>query len=176
MIEAFDTLRSGLAVAVACQALGVPRATVYRTGHRRRAIVSRAQPIPRPRPPLTLSDAERETLLTALNSERFADMAPRSIYATLLDEGQYLASVCTMYRVLAAEGQSLERHASPLRQTGAARRSASSGLELGYHQTEGPGALERVSPVRDPGHLQPLRRRLDGGAAGGGGAGRGVHR
>jgi putative transposase len=109
VIEAFDTLRSGLAVAVACQALGVPRATVYRTRHRRRAIVSRAQPIPRPRPPLALSDAERGTLLTALNSERFADMAPRAIYATLLDEGRYLASVRTMYRVLAAEGQSLER-------------------------------------------------------------------
>ena len=109
MIEAFDTLRSGLAVAVACQALGVPRARVYRARHRRRAIVSSAQPIPRPRPPLTLSDAERETLLATLNSERFADMAPRAVYATLLDEGQYLASVRTMYRVLAAEGQSLER-------------------------------------------------------------------
>lgn len=109
MIETFDTLRSGLAVAVACQALGVPRATVYRARHRRRVIVSRARLIPRPRPPLALSDAERETLLAALNSERFADMAPRAIYATLLDEGQYLASVRTMYRVLAAAGQSLER-------------------------------------------------------------------
>jgi hypothetical protein len=51
----------------------------------------------------------RKTLLAALNSERFADMAPRAIYAMLLDEGQYLASVRTMYCVLAAEGQSLER-------------------------------------------------------------------
>ena len=109
MIEAFDTLRSGLAVAVACQALGVPRATVYRARHRRKAIVMRAQPTRRTRPPLALSDVEREILLTELNSERFADMAPRAIYATLLDEGRYVASVRTMYRVLAAEGQSLER-------------------------------------------------------------------
>ena len=108
MIEEFETLRSGLAVSVACQALGVPRATIYRTRQRRRRIVVRAA-AHRPRPPLALSSAERERVLAVLNSERFADMAPAAIYATLLDEGQYLASVRTMYRVLAACGQSLER-------------------------------------------------------------------
>jgi len=109
MIEAFETLRSGLAVATACQALGVPRATIYRTRQRARRIVVRAAARARPRAPLALSGAERERLLAVLNSERFADMAPRAIYATLLDEGCYLASVRTMYRLLAAEGQSLER-------------------------------------------------------------------
>ena len=109
MIKAFDTLRSGLAVAVACQALGVPRAAVYRARGRRRAVVPRTRAAPRARPPLALNEAERQSLLEVLNSDRFADLAPRSIYATLLDEGRYLASVRTMYRVLAAEGQSLER-------------------------------------------------------------------
>ncbi len=108
MIEAFDTLRSGLAVAVACQALGVPRASIYRARQRRRRIVVRAATA-RPRPPLALNETERERVLAVLNSERFADMAPPAIYATLLDEGQYLASVRTMYRLLRAEGQSLER-------------------------------------------------------------------
>ena len=108
MIEAFDTLRSGLAVSVACQALGVPRASIYRARRRRRSIVVRAATA-RPRPPLALNEAERERVLAVLNSERFADMAPPAIYATLLDQGQYLASVRTMYRLLAAEGQSLER-------------------------------------------------------------------
>lgn len=108
MIEAFDTLRSGLAVKVACQALGVPRAAIYRTRQRRRRIVVRTRGS-RPRPPLSLSTLEQQRLMAVLNSERFADMAPAAIYATLLDEGQYLASVRTMYRVLAAAGQNLER-------------------------------------------------------------------
>jgi putative transposase len=108
VIEAFETLRSGLAVSVACQALGVPRAAIYRARRRRRGIVVRA-PVHRPRPPLALSGAEREQLLTVLNSERFADLAPAAIYATLLEEGQYLASVRTMYRVLADAGENCER-------------------------------------------------------------------
>jgi putative transposase len=109
VIEAFDTLRSGLAVSVACQALGVSRASIYRARRRRRSIVVRASTTARPRPPLALNETERKRVLAVLNSERFADMAPPAIYATLLDEGQYLASVRTMYRLLAAEGQSLER-------------------------------------------------------------------
>jgi hypothetical protein len=108
MIEAFDTLRSGLAVATACQALGVPRAAIYRVRQRRRRILVRGRST-RVRSALALSGAERERLLAVLNSERFADMAPAAIYATLLDEGRYLASVRTMYRLLAAQGQTLER-------------------------------------------------------------------
>lgn len=107
MIEAFETLRSGLAVSVACQALGVPRAAIYRARRRQRGIVRAA--VCRPRPPLALSPSERERLLAVLNSERFVDMAPAAIYATLLEEGQYLASVRTMYRVLAEAGESSER-------------------------------------------------------------------
>ncbi len=108
MIEAFETLRSGLAVSVACQALGVARAAIYRARDRQRG-----RPMPaaacRPRPPLALSPLEREQLLAVLNSERFADMAPASVYATLLDEGQYLASARTMYRVLADAAENGER-------------------------------------------------------------------
>ena len=39
-------------------------------------------------------------MLDTLNSERFVDQAPTEVYATLLDEGQYLCSVRTMYRIL----------------------------------------------------------------------------
>jgi len=52
---------------------------------------------------------ERQELLDVLHSQRFVDQAPAEVYATLLDEGVYLASISTMYRVLRAEGVVVER-------------------------------------------------------------------
>lgn len=109
VIKAFRALPSGLAVTMVSQALGASRTSVYRGRQCRRGIIVRAG-VPRPRPPLSLSDTERETLPADLDSKRFADLAPRAIYAPLLDDGRYLASACTAYRVLAAAGQTLERH------------------------------------------------------------------
>jgi transposase InsO family protein len=63
----------------------------------------------RPRSPLALSEAEQTLVLQALCSERFADTAPAAVHATLLDEGSYLGSVRTMYRLLAANASSAER-------------------------------------------------------------------
>ena len=63
----------------------------------------------RPRSPLALSEAEQALVLDALCSERFADTAPAAVHATLLDEGCYLGSVRTMYRLLAANASSAER-------------------------------------------------------------------
>ncbi|MEY2844428.1 MAG: hypothetical protein RI920_2465 [Pseudomonadota bacterium] len=48
-------------------------------------------------------------MLDALHSTRFADTAPAAVHATLLDEGRYLGSVRTMYRLLAAHGACRER-------------------------------------------------------------------
>ena len=99
---AVEQLSPLVGVARACHVLGVNRARVYRVRQRRCHLAGalvKAQP--RTRPPLALAEAEREALLQVLNSERFADMAPASIYATLLDEGRYLASARTMYRLLA---------------------------------------------------------------------------
>lgn len=85
----------------ACEALQIPRATLYR-------YMGKASPSPnlevsRPKPPLALSDQERQTVIDVLHSQRFCDTAPRPVYATLLDEGQYLCSPRTMYRILADE-------------------------------------------------------------------------
>jgi putative transposase len=52
---------------------------------------------------------ERQAVLAVLHSERFCDAAPAEVYATLLDEGTYLCSERTMYRILAAEGETRER-------------------------------------------------------------------
>ena len=64
---------------------------------------------PRPRPPLALNARENDLLLATLNSQRFADTAPAAVHATLLDEGRYLGSVRTMYRLLTLHGGTLER-------------------------------------------------------------------
>jgi putative transposase len=89
----------------ACHALGVSRATAYR--HRRPRPAAERRP--RPTPSIALSDDERGAVLAQLHAERFADRSPAHVYATLLDEGTYLASERTMYRILAAQGETGER-------------------------------------------------------------------
>ena len=48
-------------------------------------------------------------MLDVLHEERFVDLAPAEVYATLLDEGRYLCSIRTMYRLLAANREVRER-------------------------------------------------------------------
>ena len=88
----------------ALRAIGACPATWYR---RQRPRLPRARP--RSTPPLALLTEERSAILELLNSPRFADCTPYTAWARLLDEGRYLASVRTMYRILAASGQSNER-------------------------------------------------------------------
>ena len=85
--------------------MGASHATWYRRRTQRAARL-RSREVP---PPLALSAAERGTILEVLNSDRFADATPYTAFARLLDEGTYLASVRTLYRILAASGQSQER-------------------------------------------------------------------
>jgi putative transposase len=85
-----------------CTALGVPRASYYR----RCKPKARAERRPSSR---ALSVVERETVVAVLHEPRFMDLAPAEIYATLLDEGVYLCSLRTMYRILAAQHEVRER-------------------------------------------------------------------
>jgi putative transposase len=82
----------------ACGAFALNRGFVYRDRARHRPGVRWCAPRARPRPPLALSGAEQEILLAVLDSERFVDTAPASVFATLLDEGHYYGSIRTMYR------------------------------------------------------------------------------
>lgn len=107
MMAAYFELAPQVGVAAACLALTINRAGVYRArtpGHTR----APCHPA-RARPPLSLTPAEQEVLLGLLDSERFAEMAPAAIFATLLDEGRYHGSIRTMYRLLAAHQQLRER-------------------------------------------------------------------
>jgi putative transposase len=96
-------------VTAACRAVGRPRATYY-DQHRQSPRPVRPSRPRRP-PPSTLSPAERQAVLDVLHSERFCDQSPYEVYATLLDEGVYLASIRTFYRILQQEGEVHERRA-----------------------------------------------------------------
>ena len=91
----------------ACGALGVPRSTVYR---QRRPAPGRRLTVRR-RHSRALSPDEQTAVRAVLNSERFVDQAPRTVYATLLDEGQYRCHWRTIYRLLRADAATRERRA-----------------------------------------------------------------
>lgn len=95
-----------LGVAETCAALGLPRATFYRRQERLRCPVVLE---PRPSPPRALTAAQRHDVLDVLRSERFVDQAPAQVYAALLDEGTYLCSSRTMYRILKEVDEVRER-------------------------------------------------------------------
>ena len=104
-IEDIDS--PSLPIVHACNALGISRATMYRRTTYERPPSYAARP-PSPR---RLGENERQTILDVLHSERFVDQPPPEVYAALLSQGVYMASIRTMYRVLAEQGESAERRA-----------------------------------------------------------------
>lgn len=85
--------------------MGWPRSTFYRLLKPPVAKEPRVrQPSPR-----ALTHDERQKVLDVLHCDRFIDASPAEVYATLLEEGQYLCSLRTMYRVLATAGEIKER-------------------------------------------------------------------
>jgi len=119
----------------ACLAVGLPRASYYRARPATQPAQAEQQPphvacetstqppsAPSSAPaslplrqrrrqvqPRALTGEERATVLEVLHSERFADAAPATVYATLLDEGVYLCSEATMYRLLRERGETGDR-------------------------------------------------------------------
>ena len=106
-MSAVTQLAPALGTAPACTAIGLPRATWYRSNPRttRRPVPSS----PRPEPARALCGRERQAVLDTLHEPRFADKAPAEVWATLLDEGRYLCSIRTMYRILTANAEVKER-------------------------------------------------------------------
>ena len=102
-MAAVNELATHVGLQAACRAFAFNPGFVYRDRARHHGVFTRHPLSMRPRPPLALSVAEQERLLGVLDSERFADKAPATIYATLLDEGHYFGSVRTMYRLLATQ-------------------------------------------------------------------------
>ena len=106
-MEAVEKLAPDIGTKPACEAIGLSRAGLYR----QRAI-DKAAPVvrrQRPSPPRALNIVEEQEVLDVLHSERFQDKAPHEVYAALLDEGRYLCSIRTMYRILEKNSEVKER-------------------------------------------------------------------
>jgi putative transposase len=104
-MDTLSTLDGDIAITSACAALGASRATVYR---RRKPPVPRP-PKPAPSSPRRLSDEERGRVLELLHAPEFVDQPPAEVYAKLLSRGVFVASVRTMYRILATSFEVRER-------------------------------------------------------------------
>ena len=105
MIATVEETAHKMPVTVACQALEFPRSSLYRSRKPRPKKARQS----RPTPPRALSQVEKAKVHEVLNSERFQDQAPHQVYGRLLDEGTYLCSISTMYRLLRQHDQVQER-------------------------------------------------------------------
>jgi putative transposase len=112
-MNAVTDLAPTVGIVAACDFLSVSRASFYRQrpvfGSPIAPAPEPALPVGRAAPARSLSEAEREAVLQVLHEERFQDRSPAAVQATLLDEGQYLCSTRTMYRILEQAGESRER-------------------------------------------------------------------
>jgi putative transposase len=108
--EAITAMAPRIGTRAACRAAGVAQASWYRR-HRISPAPARRVPVPhRDRAqPRALAPAERQAILDALHAPRFADLAPAEVWAILLDEGTYLGSQSTFYRLLRQAGETRER-------------------------------------------------------------------
>jgi putative transposase len=111
----FTELEPLTSVTRACELLGKSRATLHRQRNPRPAPEKEKPPALRAARPAALTGAERDQVLAVLDSGRFADKSPAQAWAVLLDEGCYLCSIRTMYRILDGAGQVRERRAQASR-------------------------------------------------------------
>ena len=110
-MKAIEQTRGALDVQCACTAIGFPRATWYRAQAQLALKTSGSGEQTRPRKTSVraLTSAERGSVLDLLHSPRFCDQAVPQVFATVLDEGSYLCSQRTMYRILESCGEVRER-------------------------------------------------------------------
>lgn len=104
MIKEYTNSSKIITKTEACDALSIPRSTYYRLSSDKVGLEKVRKESPR-----KLSEEEEMRILSVMNSDRFCDMAPGEIYATLLDEGQYYCSERTMYRILIRNSQNNQR-------------------------------------------------------------------
>ena len=97
-----DAVLAGARQHEACALLGVSGRTLERW---RAGRTEDAREGPHQSPPNKLTEAERRVVLATVNGGAFRDLSPNQIVPQLADDGRYLASESTIYRILRAEMQ-----------------------------------------------------------------------
>ena len=101
-----EAVKDGASLNKACERIGITERTYYRwkrlnkehqSYEDRRAYADHSNPANK------LTPEERQKVLDTVNEERFASMPPSEIVPALADEGEYIASESTMYRILREE-------------------------------------------------------------------------
>ena len=132
-VELIDEARAaGARLSPACKALGITARTYQRWTAGEDVHADRRPEAVRPLPAHALSDEERQAIVAVCNQPEHASMPPGQIVPKLADEGRYLASEASFYRVLRDEGQ--QHHRGRARKRGASRPPAT-------HRADGPNAV-----------------------------------
>lgn len=104
-----QAVAAGARQSKACEALNLSERTVQRWTQGGDVRADNRKDADRPKPANKLSDAERQAIVDVCNTERFKSLPPSQIVPTLLDDGIYMGSERTFYRVLAEAGQQHHR-------------------------------------------------------------------
>ena len=164
--EAITAMAPGIGTRAACAAAGVPQASWYRR-HRISPLPPRRVPVPHAGrvQPRALVPAERQAILDVLHCSG-SPTPPRPkcgrrcwMRAPTWPRCPPSTGSCAR-RAKAASGGG-RPPTRPL-SSPSWQPPAEPGLLLGHHQAAWPGEMDLLLPVRDLGHLQPLRRGLDG--------------
>jgi transposase len=172
LIDAVVT--AGARRAKACSELEISDRTLRRWTKDGQVHADQRPLVQRPEPPNKLDEVERTAILAVCNSEEFASLSPSQIVPKLADQGVYLASESSFYRILRSSGQQHHRGRAkpPIRRKPPASFEASApcparpaqralpGLDLGHNVAARAGRGHVFLPLSDRGHLQPQDRRL----------------
>ncbi|MCP4204964.1 MAG: IS3 family transposase [bacterium] len=106
-----EAVRAGARLKLACETIGLSVRAIQRW--RKQGGGGDRRCGPHSEPPNKLSAAERQEVLEVLSSPQYRDLSPNQIVPRLADEGSYIASEATMYRILREEA--LLAHREPSR-------------------------------------------------------------
>lgn len=111
-----ESITAGVRQAKACEVLGLSERTLQRwqVGG---TVCCDQRPLRDYQPPHKLTEIERIEVLAAANSDEFGHLPPNQIVPRLADQGRYLASESTFYRILRAENQLAHRRSERPAQT-----------------------------------------------------------